>query len=368
MPIETDLRFQLREHYINGSYYPLVAWSRIQDGGGQPYYLRTVDDRPAYGHVLCSFPAEFLKGKYIKFRWRGAFENAGGAAGSWNLWHVRVYDGKYDRATDSDFPTGSFLTKGNSLLQTISEKTLAGSGCPINWGPETLGPILFNFSNNLSGWVTLFFIAQDNWVANYVEMDIDWIEILDVDAVTVLYRQDFNIGPTMEKTGSYGDYGYEGTYEFSLLIDIPDRVDDIVITDKDDVEHHLKGVKDAVWKDSDPWVQIPIPFGNMLHHHLLPNNVQGVIRCMDIITLYAIFYETLIDTTHYAVTEAGEKTKFSVAGDQFQIYLKTIFGTSYRFDFYDVRVNTIELENPESAGGGENCWVVRFTARKVVKN
>jgi len=126
----------------------------------------------------------------------------------------------------------------------------------------------------------------------------------------------------------------------------------------------LKGVQSAIWTDSDPWVKTPIPLGQMLHQHLMPNMIEGTIVCMDITSIWEAFYggsPPIIDE------DTGEKTKFSSDGTEFVITLKDILGNSIVFNFYDVRILTIQTVTPELESGGEGAWTIKFTARLVMK-
>ena len=126
-----------------------------------------------------------------------------------------------------------------------------------------------------------------------------------------------------------------------------------------DVE--LLNVRSVDWKENSPWVQIPIPNGPMLYQHLIPHQIEGTIVCLDVATLWTCFYiSEIIDE------ETGEKTVFSTDGDEFKVTLKDISGNEVVFNFWNVRILTVD---PSLIGelGAEVVWTVKFTASRVEK-
>ena len=126
-----------------------------------------------------------------------------------------------------------------------------------------------------------------------------------------------------------------------------------------DVE--LLNVRSVDWKENSPWVQIPIPNGPMLYQHLIPHQIEGVIVCLDVASLWSCFF-----TSEIIDEETGEKTVFSTSGDEFEVTLKDISGNEIIFNFWDVRIMTVDPSLiPES--NGEVVWTVKFTASRVEK-
>lgn len=153
-------------------------------------------------------------------------------------------------------------------------------------------------------------------------------------------------------------WGYGSELDFTTLAgSMAARVHSVLVKDV-----YLKGVQSAHWKDSDPWVRIPIAAGDMLHHHLMPNNIEGVITCYDISSIWEAFY-----TSNIIIEATGEKTKFSPVGTEFVITLKDINNNDLIFNFTDVRITTIDLNIAELESGGEGLWTIRFTAKGVMK-
>jgi hypothetical protein len=163
------------------------------------------------------------------------------------------------------------------------------------------------------------------------------------------------------KAHNSAGWGYGDEFNFTTLpVNMVARVDKVLVKNT-----YLKGVKNAVWNDSDPWVSIPIPDGDMIKQHLKPNEIEGTVTCYDVATIWTAFYggaSPIVDE------DTGEKTKFSTSGDEFVITLKDIDGNDLTFSFYDVRVATIQMVGPELEGGGEGLWIIRWTARKVIKS
>ena len=126
-----------------------------------------------------------------------------------------------------------------------------------------------------------------------------------------------------------------------------------------DVE--LLNVRSVDWKENSPWVQIPIPNGPMLYHHLIPHQIEGVIVCLDVASLWSCFF-----TSEIIDEETGEKTVFSTDGDEFKVTLKDISGNEVVFNFWNVRILTVD---PSLIGelGAEIVWTIKFTASRVEK-
>lgn len=153
-------------------------------------------------------------------------------------------------------------------------------------------------------------------------------------------------------------WGYGEVLNFTTVIaGMMARVESVLVKNV-----YLKGVQSAHWKDSDPWVRIPIPAGDMLHHHLMPNNIDGVITCYDIASIWEAFYDSNI-----IIESTGEKTVFSPVGTEFVITLKDINNNPVSFNFSNVRITTIDLSIAEQESGGEGLWTIRFTAKGVVR-
>jgi len=126
----------------------------------------------------------------------------------------------------------------------------------------------------------------------------------------------------------------------------------------------LSNVQSVTWKDSNPWVDIDIPGSNLgVHHHLRSNLVVGEIICLDIATIWTCFYGQ-----DYVTESTGEKTVFSLNGQEFVVNMTDTAGYTLTFNFYDVRVTTIEPHGSIREVGSETPWIIKFTADKVERS
>lgn len=121
----------------------------------------------------------------------------------------------------------------------------------------------------------------------------------------------------------------------------------------------LLNVRSVDWKENSPWVDIPIPFGTMVHQHLIPHQIEGTIVCLDMESLWTCFY-----TSEIIDEETGEKTVFSTSGDEFEVTLKDISGNEVVFNFWNVRILTVD-PSPIGELGGEVSWTIKFSASRV---
>lgn len=137
-----------------------------------------------------------------------------------------------------------------------------------------------------------------------------------------------------------------------------------------DVTHYatLTGVDRINWKDSDPWIVLPIPAGNTnIYQNLRPVQIEGRLICLDVASMYTAFYATDIDNAdgnQYAVDPTTGKKHtieyFVVAGIDHT-------GTAVTYTFTNVRVRTIGIEELTEKGK-ETPFAISFYADKVVKS
>jgi hypothetical protein len=258
------------------------------------------------------------------------------------------------------FPTGSDWTEVDVLAQIPDGKAVSyvlfygGTGGPSWVDDVTLVAIFEEYDERGFEWGIESGVYTEEWT----ETDTFGYGIFNhaltglVSGGTYYYRAK---GHNEEGWG-YGEEKVFTTLTYSLVA----RVHSVLVKNT-----YLKGVKSAKWNDSNPWVDTNIPFGNMWHTHIKSPMIEGMITCYDVDSIWTAFYggeSPIIDEN------TGEKTKFSTSGDEFIITLKDVNGLSMVFNFWDVRITTIELQSAEEEGGGEGIWVIRFTARKVVKN
>jgi len=131
------------------------------------------------------------------------------------------------------------------------------------------------------------------------------------------------------------------------------------------------GLKDAVWKEDNPWNQIPIPGGTPVRQHIGSRSIEdGVLRCYDDKAVYSLFRNTdvnpvsgnqyLIADTSYAATKVVlvyKGTNVVVAsGVESE---DTVYYTFTNFRIEDAK-SVIDENN-------QHCWEISFDADSVEK-
>jgi len=197
-----SLRFSLREHdcYANASYPPDIRFNK--DGGASKIRIDSYTGGAGsvgYGYCFIVCDRAWLNGKYIRWNWNGYCSDA------YTIAYARIYDGEYDRSSDTDFPSGAaLLTKGNGLLQTLASKT-------GEFAAETQD-VLVDVSGGNQDKCTIFFCLYDTQGFFAMYLDIDWVEINTGSGGNGnIYSEQFTDSVTMERTGTLGDYGYIST-------------------------------------------------------------------------------------------------------------------------------------------------------------
>jgi hypothetical protein len=131
------------------------------------------------------------------------------------------------------------------------------------------------------------------------------------------------------------------------------------------LDQPLLGLINASWDDKDIWVELQVAKGPLLNQQLLGSQVYITIQTHDYPSLYTCFYATAITTGHYPINSDGSRTKFSASGDKFDIVLGDMDGVNQTFNFYDVRVVSINLEKASVSGLQETVWTIKLKARVV---
>lgn len=128
------------------------------------------------------------------------------------------------------------------------------------------------------------------------------------------------------------------------------------------------GIESIAWKDSDPWVVLPIPAGESnIYQHLRPVQIEGKLICKDVNSMYTAFYETDVDDlagNQYAIDPTTGKKNVI---EYFVVYGVAQDGTAYTYTFTNVRVKTISIGELKEKGT-ETPWIIEFYAEKVVKS
>jgi hypothetical protein len=186
------IRFSLREHDRVSGAAPNFVFSKPD-----ATTLRIYSNNASRGRGYAFYPVSrtWLNGKYLRFSWSGT-------VGPTTSVKVVIYDGKYDRSSDTDFPEhADFVTKGTGLLQTLITKT-------ANFATETQD-ILINLAAGIEDLCTIFFFVDDTNVDNAITVNIDWVEINSASGGSGnLQNEHFTDSITMERSDTENDYGY----------------------------------------------------------------------------------------------------------------------------------------------------------------
>ena len=130
----------------------------------------------------------------------------------------------------------------------------------------------------------------------------------------------------------------------------------------------LLGLIDASWIDTSPWVHLQVPKGPLLEQHLLGPHIDGEISTHDYASLYELLYQTPIveGSIKYPVLINQTKLKFSSSANpsdpQFIIELVDDEGTTYTYNFFDVRIKQVELVKTNTTGQNEAVWRITWMA------
>jgi len=185
---------QLREHKNEAGYDPNMTFSKPNDS------IKCYSNNASIGcgYAFASLPTDYLHGRKLKLTWQ---TNGGGVPMGF---YARIYDGAYNRASDTDFPSGSdFPTKGAGLLQTIEDLTGDNASHTVT--------VTMDLSSAQLDTVTIMIWVYDGKTANASYFIITALDITDTSD-NVLWSADLPGTLDMEVTGTLGDYGILGEY------------------------------------------------------------------------------------------------------------------------------------------------------------
>jgi len=195
------LTLSLRERDHFSGYDPDVTFS-IAAGPA----IKAASSQTALGDIIifATFDTSYLSGKKIAITWQGTETGSGGTPES----ILYVVDGEYDRSVDADWGEGTDLppwTKGNGIIHTLSEDNFHP------FGPSDYTSPALNLAGASLSKVTVVMYVQDAWIANTAELMVSKFQVLS-SGDALLQEVDFDAASlTMEKTLSFGDYGYFGS-------------------------------------------------------------------------------------------------------------------------------------------------------------
>ena len=143
------------------------------------------------------------------------------------------------------------------------------------------------------------------------------------------------------------------------------RVSKVTILDSD-----LLGLIDAQFIDTNPWVHMQIPKGPLHEQHLLGPHMDGEVSTHDYASLHQLLYTIPIveGSIKYPILVSGTKLVFSTdipSNPQFTIVLIDDEGTTYTYDFYNVRIKQVELQRTNTSGTSEAHWRITWMADYV---
>lgn len=178
----------LKEHRDPNSGNFVVTFS----GGVQLRGHTTTQDG---GWILVFFNVDpdYIDGKKLKITWA----QTGGGIDLYTK--MMLYDGSYDRSSDTDFPDmGAMLLKGAGLLQTISSFGGVMSQRTEEWTVDASGATLDTCCVMIEcGSTSIFGALPSLWVYTYQILDQEDNVLLSFVWDTI----------DMELTGTYWDYG-----------------------------------------------------------------------------------------------------------------------------------------------------------------
>ncbi len=199
---------QLREMKWYSAYPPDFSFSTPE-----PSILRVDSTVLSHGggYVFVQFNRADLDGKKLQVRWNVCHSYPDQR--DLYLLSLFVFDKPFDRTEMSDYFTEDIPFVLPPPPWNITYSWLEGPhypgplGAPVGWeGWRTDTTNLLDLSSWTSETVTVLLKVRDDWSADIVVGDFDWLKVLDANDNEV-YSCDFNGDVLMEKTNTYHDYG-----------------------------------------------------------------------------------------------------------------------------------------------------------------
>jgi len=198
-----NFKLQLRERKTYVTYNPIFVFSK--PSGSSLLMNSFPNSSLGDGYIFAVLPKSAINGKKFKITWEGT------ASGANASFMVLIYDGIYDRKSNTDFPTNDnpwLPTKGAGLLQTLFFRTAA-------FGIVTETATI-NINTATLEYVTLFVWMDDGYISRNFSLTIYYLGILEQDN-EVLFLADLAGTLTIELTGTYSDYGIIGSGDILLF-------------------------------------------------------------------------------------------------------------------------------------------------------
>jgi len=185
----------LRERDRYSSFNPVVTFSK---SGSEELQIQSTSGSLGDGVAFAVFDRSYLDGKKIRIEWDGS-------SGFSEAYRCCVSDGEFRRDIDADWAEGSdgnfHHTKGNGELAIIDQ--VSGSSFDHDVTSATL-----DLSGGTEDKATLFVFLNDGHSAGSCTIHLQALQVLDAVTEAVLKEAELSGDVVMEKTGSYGDYGY----------------------------------------------------------------------------------------------------------------------------------------------------------------
>jgi hypothetical protein len=205
MGVDEPLRmsFQIREHDRFTDAAKMTTGLITTSPGA----LSIVSGPNAIGlyHVFKNFPRAYLHGKYVDWGWRlDMFADPSAPYTGAQAIYFRVYDGRYDRASATDFPIGLALAlKGNGLLQALGSRD-TDDGAIMQYE----SPVQLDLDGGSQDECCFMFTLEDGLIDVGGIMYIDYLNIRETSGGKILFTEDFREGAILnnEVTGTYSDY------------------------------------------------------------------------------------------------------------------------------------------------------------------
>jgi len=191
--------FSLREYKLRNSYNPDYTFSK----SGSSLRMHSTQASLGCAYAFIHMNKTDLDGNKLRISWRWYLDWTNT---QYTLGELYVVDNLHNRKLDNaEFRTNSDIehpvTDHTNILACSLTETCNGGWVSTR---VNTSPIL-----NLNGWgsyVTVMIKSIDPWIANVVELEVNYIQILD-SSNNVLKTYTFNGKIWMEQTGTVSDYG-----------------------------------------------------------------------------------------------------------------------------------------------------------------
>jgi hypothetical protein len=192
--------FSLKEYKLRSSYNPDYTFSRV----GSNLRMHSTQASLGCAYAMIHMNKNDLDGNKLRISWRWYLDWSNV---QYTLGELYVVDNLHNRkySNQQEFVTANDIEHPIADYTNIQACSLTET-CNGGWVSTRVdtSPVL-----NLNGWgssVTVMIKSVDPWIANVVELEVNYLQILDSNN-NVLKTYYFDGKIWMEKTGTYYDYG-----------------------------------------------------------------------------------------------------------------------------------------------------------------